>query len=401
MPNKNIIKDKKILMIYSKIPWPLVGGDRMRVYYLGKILATKYKVDLLCINEGRENPETIEELKKFFHQVFVFSFPKISFFINAFLGFFSKKPLQVHCYYFKKIQKWINKNIGNYDIVFCNHIRTTEYVKNFNIKKIIDFHDALSKNYKSVIKIASGFKKIIYFIENKRLLNYELEILKKFELALITSLVDRSYILNNYQGRDKDILIVPMGVKEELLERKFNGKEENWLTFLGAMTYTPNEDAVLYFTKKVFPKIQRKITNINFYIIGGTTKKILALKRNPGIIVTELLNDPYYYLLRSKIVVAPVRQGTGIQNKVLEGMALGKTVVTTPVGASGIPEAKNGEHFIVINPQNPDEMANKIIALIESKEERKRIGDNAKKLILENYTWETIGKILLENICKL
>lgn len=389
-------------MLYSKIPWSLVGGDRMRVYYLGKILATKYKVDLLCINEGRENPETIEELKRFFHQVFVFSFPKISFFINAFLGFFSKKPLQVHCYYFKKIQKWINKNIGNYDIVFCNHIRTTEYVKNFNIKKIIDFHDALSKNYKSVIKIAPGFKKIIYFIENKRLLNYELEILKKFEFALITSLVDRDYILKNYQGRDKDILIVPMGIKEELLERKFNGKEENWISFLGTMTYSPNEDATLYFAKEVFLKIQKKITNTNFYIIGDRpSRRILALKRSLGINITGFVQDPYYYLERSQIVVAPVRQGTGIQNKVLEGMVLGKTVVTTPIGASGIPEARNGEHFIVIDPKNPDEMADKIIALMKNDKERKRIGDNAKKLILENYTWDKIGKILLENICKL
>lgn len=393
--------NKKILMINSEIPWPLIGGDKLRVYYLGKILATKYETDLLCINEGRANAETIAELKKVFNQVFVFPFPKTSFFINKILGLFSKKPVQVRCFYFRKVQKWIDNNIGNYDIIWCHLIRTAEYVKDIKIKKIIDFADALSKNYKMVIKIARGLKKALYFIEGKRLLNYELEILNAFDLALITSTVDRDYILNKYERRDKDILIIPMGVKEELLEREFNSQEESWISFLGAMSYAPNEDAVLYFTKKVFPKIKKKIANINFYAIGKTSKKTLSLKGNPGIRITGILRDPYRYLEGSKIVVASLRAGTGIQNKVLEGMALGKTVVTTPTGASGIPEAKNGEHFIVIDPKNPDEMADKIIELMKNDKERKRIGDNAKKLILENYTWEKIGKILLENICKL
>lgn len=389
-------------MIYSRIPWPMVGGDRIRVYYIGKILSQKYRVDLLCLNEGKEDLRAIEELEKVFSQVFIFSFPKIFFFLNAFLGFFSKNPLQVHYYYFITIQKWINKNIGNYDIVFCNHIRTTEYVKNHNIKKIIDFHDAISKNYKEIINITGGFKKIVYFIENKKLLNYELEILKKFDLALITSPVDRNYILKNYQEGDKDILVVPNGTKGELLEREFEDKEENWITFLGKLDYPPNEDAVLYFSKEVFPKIKQKFNNLIFFIIGANPGlRILALKNNPSIIITGFLKDPYYYVERSKIVVAPLRVGTGIQNKVLEGMILEKTVVTTPTGASGIPEAKNNEHFIVISPKNPDEMADKIIELMENAEERKKIGDNAKKFILENYTWEKIGKILLENISKL
>jgi len=395
-------KNKKILVIAAYFPYPLYSGARIRSYYNAKILKKYYDLDFLCIIEEKIKKDYIKELKKVFNKIFIFTFPSIRFKFNALKGLFSQKPLQVHYFYFKEVQKWIDENFKKYDLIYCNYIRTAEYVKNLKIPKIIDFHDAISRHYRNAIKDAQGFWRLIYFIENGRLLNYELETLKKFDLAFINTQADKEFILKHYSGKDRDIIVLPMGVKNELLKRKFKGKEKNWLSFIGKLDYIPNEDAVLYFAKNVFPYIRKKNKNIKFYIIGANpTKEILELRKEPGIKITGFVEDPYWFLERSKLIVAPIRRGAGIQNKVLEGMVLGKAVIVTPLSASGIPQAKNNQHLVIIDPTRPLEMAKKIVELLNNEKERLRIGGNAKKLILKYYTWERNGQMWLKNIKKI
>jgi len=391
------IKKLKILYITFRLPWPPEkGGYNLRAFNLGKILAETHYVDLLTIIEKKEEERYLNNLERTFNSVIYFYHPKIFKYFGAFKAIFSSKPLQVGYFFSPKIYSWIKNNHQKYDLVFCSEIRTAEYIKSLKIKKIIDFVDAISLNYQQTVKYVNFFWKIIYFIENKRLINYEREIVNKFDLSFIVTQKEKDFIRKK---EEKKMIVLPNGVKENIFKRELNKKEENWISFLGKMDYLPNEDACLFFARKIFPKIKEKYPELFFYIVGiSPTKKILNLKKNPGIKITGFIEDPYHYLERSKIIVASLRVGAGIQNKILEAMILGKTVVTTPIGASGIPEAKNGEHFIVVDHKNPDEMTDKIIALMENDKERKRIGTNAKKLILENYNWNKIGKILLENI---
>jgi len=246
------------------------------------------------------------------------------------------------------------------------------------------------------MKKAKGLWKIIYSVENKRLLDYERKVAKDFDLSFITTQKDKDFIL---KGDNRKIVVLPNGVKEELLKRGFVGKEEDWLTFFGKMDYQPNEDACLFFAQEVFPKIKKMIPSVEFYIVGmSPTKKVLGLRKIEGVKVTGRVDDPYSYLEKSKIVIAPIRFGGGIQNKILEGMALGKAVLTTPVGAAGIAEAKAGKHLIVADHEKPDEMAEKAVLLLRDDELRKKIEGSARSLILENYRWNRTEKKLFENL---
>ncbi|MBI2118109.1 MAG: glycosyltransferase [Elusimicrobia bacterium] len=392
----NQLNPKKILILYSRLPWPLISGDRMRVYYMSKILAKKYKVDLVCISEGNGKTDIPPTLKELFNHIQIFYFSKARSSLNAALGLFSNKPLQVHYYYFKPIQNWINLNYKNYAWIFCNHIRMSDYVKRTPIKKIIDFHDALSENYSQARYYSSGLWKHIYRIEKNRVAKYESEMLERFDLGIVTSQSDKNALEKIDKNHLRKIDVIPMGIKEELVHRNQVVAEENLISFLGKLDYPPNEDAVLFFAKQVFPLIKKNLESIGFYILGySPTRKILSLGKEVGIKIIGYSEDPYTYIEKSKIVVAPVRYGTGIQNKILESMCLGKTVITTPIGASGIPNAINGEHLIINDFQNPETASKQIINLIIQKEMRDQIGKNARKLILENYTWELIGNRLL------
>ena len=139
---------KKLLFIFFRPPFPLIGGDKIRMFQKLKALSKIYDVDVLFLNEEKTKPNIISEIKKWAENVYAFDINKNKFRLNTLRGFLlNRKPLQVNYFYHKKVQKWVDKNITIYDAVFCSTIRTTEYVIDKPIYKIVDFVDAISLNY--------------------------------------------------------------------------------------------------------------------------------------------------------------------------------------------------------------------------------------------------------------
>ena len=266
---------ESILIIYSRIPYPLVGGDRIRIYNTARILSRKYKVDLLCVNEGRIKSEHLARLKEVFDKVICFSYYPLRFKWNVFKGLLSKEPLQVSYYYFKEIQRWVNENYKGYNLVFCNHIRTVKYIEGMACAKIVDLHDAISMNYVRAKLNAKGWWRFIYSIESKKLLPYEIKTVDEFNKSFIVSDKDRNYLIRS-GARAEKIVTIPVAVKEEVLARSFDREPKYHIAFLGKMDYRPNADAVFYFVKNVFPKLKKNIRELRFVIIGAKPPKIVS-----------------------------------------------------------------------------------------------------------------------------
>ncbi len=386
---------KKILILYSRIPYPLIGGDRIRIYNTGKVLSSQYKVDLACISEGEVRKEYVEELKEIFHKVILFSYPRSKFRWNAFKGIFSNEPLQAHYYYFPEVQNWIDKNFGSYDLIFAHHIRTAKYIAHIDRPKVVDLHDAISMNYLKAVRKVNGLWRLIYGIENRRVLPYEIKTINCFNRSFIVSDVDRNYFIEHGADQEK-IITIPVAVKDEVINRSRQVKEKNQIVFLAKMDTLANRDAAIYFAKKVLPLLKKENKKLKFIIVGARPpEEVLKLGKIEGIKVTGFVKDPYEYLEASKVVVAPMRFGAGIQNKVLEAMALRKPIVTTSLGAQGI-KGKDGEHFLVAD--RAEEMTEKILSLLEDREKRKSMGKKARALIEKEYTWDTIGEKFLTEI---
>ena len=387
---------KKILIISYRFPYPLTDGSRIRIYNIARILAQRYQVDLLAVNEGEIADGALDELKKTFNRVVAYPFHPLRFKLNTLKGLLSRNPLQIYYFHFGKVQKWIDEHHADYDLIFCFHIRMTRYLRKITDKpKVIDFIDATSINYREAQERARGIWRFIYPIENRRLLAYELKMLREFDKAFITSPFDKAYLDENSGHSNQNLIVLPNGVKEELFARKFEGKEENWLVFLGKMNYAPNVDAVVYFAKEVFPLVKRK-ADVKFLIVGTSpAKKVLDLRKIEGIEVTGFVEDPYEYLEKAKVVVVPLRFSAGIQNKVLEAMALRKAVVTTSKAARGI-EGEDGKHFVVADTE--EEMAEKILELLADDSKRREIGQNARELVEEKYRWDIVSQKLLKEV---
>lgn len=393
------MKEKKILMICYRFPYPLIGGPQIRVYHIGRILSENYQVDLLALNEGKVNASHLTDLESKFNKVVPFSFDPIRFKINVLKGLLSREPLETHYFCFKKVRRWIADHYHEYDLIFCVDVRMAKYLLGVKSRKVIDLMDATSLYYERAAKRASKLWKFIYGMESKRLLKYELKMIREFDKAFIISMSDKRYLANCYRLANDSLTVLPNGVNEDLFSRwdSFKKKEGNYLVFLGKMSYFANVDAVDYFARKVFPLIKEQIKDIRFVIVGvSPTKEVIRLGQMEGVEVTGFVNDAYEYLEEAKVVVAPLRVAAGIQNKILEAMVLGKTVVTTSFGAAGIAGGVDGKHFVVADTE--EEMASKILDLIDDKSQRENIGRNARRLVEEKYRWSSIKKILLKEI---
>lgn len=381
----------KILIISSRIPYPLIGGDRIRIYNVCRFLSSAgYECDFLFINNQITLQNDLIEIKKVVKNVYNIEFNPIRFYINSVKGLFSNEPIQSQYYYFNNVQKFVDNIYKNYDLIYCNHIRTTKYVAKYDKPKIVDLHDAISLNYSRAKQYTSGVWDWIYKIESKRVLRYELEVIKSFDKSLIVSQVDKDFLVKNGANPSK-IEVIPVAVDDSYLNYPPED-EKDWIVFVGKMNTVANSDAVIYFANDIFPEIRKSLPLCEFLIVGADpTKRINRLNNRNGIRVTGRVENHIDYLLKSKVVVAPMRFGAGMQNKILEAMALGKAVVTTTIGAEGI-DGENGVHFLIAD--TPNDFAKACLEISKNFELRTKIGTNARELIRKKYTWNTLNQQL-------
>uniref|UniRef100_A0A7V3J946 Glycosyltransferase n=1 Tax=candidate division CPR3 bacterium TaxID=2268181 RepID=A0A7V3J946_UNCC3 len=393
---------KKVLILSSRIPYPLIGGDRIRIYNYGKILKQRYQVDLAYINDYGTQHYKIN-LYEAFDNLIEFNFPSKLLVLNSIPALFTRKPVQVLGNYFSKIQRWLNEHLQKYDYLICSHIRMAEYIARLpqgiapKTFKILEYHDAISLNYEQARFMASGFWKYWYYLEYPRVKGYESDVLDYFDVGFVCSPLDRQYILENRQRTGKPfkgLFLMPMAVDAGILRIASPVKEENWIVFLGKMDYYPNELAVEYFVREIFPGLLARDRTVKFYIIGANpTNRVKRLTNIPNVIVTGYVADPFDYVRRAKVFVSPQLIGAGMQTKVINAMALGKPVVGT-TKALGAIEGENGVHFLVADDRQT--FINALDLLLNSTQFRQAVGQRARELVERLYTWDRVGERLLE-----
>ena len=381
---------KKLLFLNPRLPYPLIGGDRIKVYHLLRYLSTRYEVTFVCFIESLEQKANIEKILEFNIKLKYIYLPPLKTKILTLLRIFNFNPLQVNYYYTNSMKKLIDFILKEepIDIIFVQLLRMAEYVKEVkSIPKILALEDSLILSFKRSLKMKDNpMDKIWRFWEYQRLKAYEPKIVDFFDAITVVSPKDKE-IIQNY-NRNVKIHVIPNGVDLEEYEFHEPKNGENNIIFVGKLDVYHNIDTVLYFVHVILPQIKSKINNLKFFIVGkNPTKKIRKLHNNKDIIVTGEVKDIKPYVYNSAVFINPIRTGAGIQNKILESMALGTPVVTTPVGVEGI-EATNGKNILIAD--NEQEFAQKVILLLQNKKLNREIALNARKLIEEKYTWEKI-----------
>lgn len=393
------MKPSILLVCTKQITFPLTAGFGIRIIHTARTLMRRYEVDLLFLDQGPIAPEAMRELEGVFRRVIRFAYPQARFAYNALCGLLSTKPLQVHYYTFGEIRRWIEDHQHAYTAVVGCHARVAEMLKRLRVPVALDLVDAISLNYERAMTMANAPARWVYGLERSRLLRYEVAAVNHFGRSFVVSDIDRTYLIEHGANPER-LVTIPVTVQPHVIARApYSGPEEDAVVFLGKMSYAPNTDAVRYFAEHVFPALRARIPGCTFYVVGTEPpKEIRALGEIPGIVVTGFVADPYPYLERSKVVVAPVRFGAGLQNKVLEGMALRKAVVASTLATEGI-GGGSGRDYLVAD--EPAAMVSAIARCFEDAALRQQLGSNARRRIETTFTSEAVSERFLGEISRL
>ncbi len=374
----------KIFVLLPRIPYPLEKGDKLRAFNQIKQLAKHNEIILCALND---NPKVNEQdafraLQPYCQSINFIKISKPQILLGLVRAFCKGLPLQCGYFYNRKAAKKINTLVAKHqpDMLYGQLLRTAEYIRHKDIPKAIDYQDIFSYGMKRRADIASPLTRPIYNMEYHRLKRYEAEIFDDFDVRTIISEPDRA--LFPHEKRD-EILIVPNGVdhdffKPQELEKKYD------LVFTGNMSYPPNVNAVEYLAHEILPIVWKTLPETKLYIAGATPDPKVKKAASEHIIVSGWLDDIRDAYAQSRVFIAPMRIGTGLQNKLLEAMSMRLPAITSPLANASL-GAKPNEEILV--GSNAEEMAQHIVTLLTDKAKADRLAQAGFDFTNRVYDW--------------
>ncbi|MGB0390224.1 MAG: glycosyltransferase [Salibacteraceae bacterium] len=387
-------KRPRLLVLLSRVPYPLDKGDKLRAFNQIKGLSNHFSIILVCLNTGNQNKSRVEKLQPYCESLHFIQINKLAILWRLFLNLFSDKPFQIAYFHSKNAQKELDSIIEKYlpQRFFCQLIRVAEYAKKYSIfEKTIDYMDALSVGMERRLNTSNVFIRPFVKIESKRLAKYEKEIFNSFEKKLIISQQDKDHIDHPNKSQIK---IIPNGIAEEYFE-KIDIKSKFDICFTGNMSYAPNVEGAQYIVKKILPLLNANQINPKTLISGVTPSILVKRLASKDVEIGGWVNDMRESYAKSKIFVAPMVIGSGLQNKLLEAMASGTPCITTSLANQAL-GAVDGESILIAN--SPEEFAEHIIALLNSEERIKTIGKAGQDFVLKKFSWNYWNNQLIKLI---
>lgn len=392
-----------ILFLAHRIPWPPNRGDKIRSYNFLKKLLDVAPVHLACFADDKEEAVDQDPVKDKLASCEIMIREKPLWRAGA-EALIARKPISLTSFEDGDFKEAVEQLLHTRDIdcIFVFSGQMAQYVPaDFDGRFIMDFADVDSAKFESYSATELGPMAWI----NRR----EGRLLKAFEKQ-VGQLADQSLFVSDNEvglfqersglGSDK-VCSIGNGIDLEFYNQSVvqpirKPTPGPLIVFTGQMDYRPNVEAVQSFVTEVFPNILADYSEACFAIVGrAPTDAVKKLQDRDGVIVTGGVPDIRQWLKAADIVVAPLRIARGIQNKVLEAMAMGKPVVASTAAAEGI-AAENGKHFIVA--ASPQEEAQQVLKLMGDAPFAEKIGHGANQLIRSQYSWDNQLNDL-PNIC--
>ena len=380
----------KLFVLLSRIPYPLEKGDKLRAYHQVRLLAKNHQVHLCCLTDIPPHSDAVKELEEICDEVTILRLNRLMIVWRMFLAFFSDKPFQVHYFYQWKIHRQIERLIKKIqpDHIYCQLIRTTEYVKNLHtIPKTLDYMDAFNKGMDRRIKDAPWYSKWFMSRESRSLVAYENLIFDYFENHTIISEQDRKLIF--HPERDK-IKVIPNGVDFEFFKPQHKEKKYDIL-FTGNMSYPPNVNSAIYLIDEILPELQKDFPEIKVLIAGVKPHRSILERKSNSVIVSGWMEDIRDAYAESRVFVAPMLIGTGLQNKLLEAMSMELPCITSPLANNAL-GGEPGKHILVARSEK--EYSSMILDLLKDKNKAQQLGKCGGAWVRENYDWEVSVDLL-------
>lgn len=391
----------KILLTCKEFPHSKVIGGPIIIYNRLKYLSKRHWVSLAAFARDGEK-QYIPSVKPFCHDLRLVPFPAKRSPLKATWDFFTSPvpPYFNRVYDSPEMSAVIAEMVkkDRYDFVIAEYSIMGRFIHNNPalppVRRIISVHECYYlARLKAFHHHKFGLNMLREAINLKGLKKYEFDMYRRADTVLTLTAEGKEELLKICP--ELDISIVPHGVDVDYFAFSDRDEAEESIVFVGNYLHYPNVDAVLYFHIEIWPHLKNLVPNIKFYIVGqAPPPEIKRLARDEAIIVTGRVDDVRPYLRKGRAFICPVKLGGGFRGKILEAMALGRPVISTSLGAEGIP-AQDGDNIIISD--DPESFAQGVVELMKNKTLFQKIANNARKLVEEKYAWEK-GVEVMEGI---
>ena len=381
-----------VLYLVHRLPYPPNKGDKVRSFHLLRHLAAKHRVFLGTFIDDPEDEVHVEKLQEFCTGMHIARLlPKLAK-LRSLSGLLSGEALTLPYYRDDGLQAWVNKMIAerkiDASVVFSSAM--AQYLGAFPREKtFVDFCDVDSAKWTQYAPAHRWPFSWIYRREGERLLTFERQVAASAARSFFVTENETELFLSHAPECRGKTLPMCNGVDADFFSPEHDlaspyHAEEIPLVFTGAMDYWPNIDAVKWFAEDILPHLLERWPNLRLHIVGRSPTAMVQELAGERVVVTGTVPDVRPYLRHACVVVAPLRIARGIQNKVLEAMAMGLPVVVAK-GCGEAVDAVPERDFLLA--ESIEDHVRQITALLESPGRRASMGQAARRQVVLRYSW--------------
>ena len=382
-----------LLYLVHRIPYPPNKGDKIRSYHLLKHLSQRYRVHVGAFVDDKADWAYVDAVKQLAGgEVCLLPLHSKWATLKSAMGLLTGEPLTLPYYRDRRMQRWVDALVAREGVkraLVYSSSMAQYLMRHRDLNRVIDFVDIDSDKWRQYAAKKSWPLNWVYRREATRLLAYERAVTRDFDAAAFVSDAEAALFKRLVPEQADKVFGFSNGVDTEYFSpaHVFASPfpvDERAIVFTGAMDYWANVDAVSWFASEVFRVVRDKVPNARFYIVGARpSPEVQSLRTIPGVIVTGAVPDVRPYLAHAALAVAPLRIARGIQNKVLEAMAMAKATVVSPEALEGI-AAEDGKELLLA--RNGEEFRHQCINLLQHP--GGRAGELARLRVMADYGWD-------------
>jgi sugar transferase (PEP-CTERM/EpsH1 system associated) len=393
-----------LLWIKTELLHPIDKGGKIRTYNMLKELKREHRITYLALDDGRADSSARERANEYCHELVCIPQRQREKFTTGFYGelfwnLLSPLPYAIKKYASRALRQEIARRAGDCDIAVCDFLAPAANVPaNFGKPALLFQHNVEATIWKRHCEVQSNLlKKAYLFAQWKKMRAFERRMCRSFEAVIAVSREDREQMQREYGV--ENIFDVPTGVDTEFFRPP--GAEKSAphnLVFTGSMDWLPNEDAIRYFTEQIMPRIKSQIPDVTLTVVGRNPYPSLVelAQHDNSIIVTGRVDDVRPYMERAAAYVVPLRVGGGTRLKIFEAMAMEKAIVSTSIGAEGLPVTGGAELLLA---DTPEAFAAAVVKVLQNPTFAQEMAQRAAMLVRAEFGWQKVAE-RFANVCE-
>ena len=388
----------RILWLKTELLHPVDKGGKIRTYHMLKELKRDHYITYIALDDGTADADSRLKAKEYCNELI--SIPHIShekysanFYFELALNVLSPLPYFMTKYHSARMKEQISIQLsaGNYDVLVCDFLMPSINVpKRTPCATVLFQHNVEAMIWKRHYQVASDpLKKMYLYGQWLKTRNYEKTRCRLFDEVVAVSVEDANTMKRDYGlGHVSD---VPTGVDTQFFRPSTSETERHNLVFTGSMDWLPNSDAINYFAEAILPKIRERIPDVSLTVVGrNPTQSLRDLsKREPSVQLTGRVEDVRPYIAKAEAYIVPLRVGGGTRLKIFEAMAMERPLISTTIGAEGLP-LENGDHILLAD--TPEAFAAAVVRVLKDRVFADSLAKRGAKKVRECFGWDKAAK---------